>query len=214
MKDVHAIRRTNIHELVMQKFAGNKSAFSRAAQVHSNHVNLLLSKNEAHRRNLGEELARRIESALGLPDLWLDRDHSGEDVPTAVIGSLPIGEGLSSVLQTSAVQSMTVTKSWLYSTLPQVAHHSQLFIAAISTAALAPVLMPGDQVLIDAGVKAYTGEGHYLIAVGDDVYLRTIRKTITGTYRVVANAAEEVVESISSFKVLGKVVLKIHMGSV
>lgn len=209
MEKLHTIRKQNLQDLVLRKFAGNKSALARAADVHHNHINLLLSSNDVHRRNMGEELARRIEQTLGLPPLWLDQDHSGDEVVTQQIAAFPIGEGLDRILKLPPVLSITVSIGWLESISPNITGTSQLFLSAIATDEVAPLLQAGDVVLIDAGVKAFTVDGVYLLATGEDVYMRSIRKSISGGYAVSGAGGTDQLDNIKGMKVLGRVVQKI-----
>ena len=214
MDHLYAVRKANLQAIVLQKFQGNKSAFGRAADVHHNHVNLLLSTNAVHRRNMGEDLARRIEQKLGLPPMWLDRDHAGESVSTAVIASLPIGEGLGRILRTPPVQSITVSHPWISTLLPEITGTAQLFIAGISTEEVAPALLPNDIVLVDAGVKAFTVDGIYILLSGGDAHLRHIRKKLTGGYTLESAGSTEQTDTLDGLKVAGRVVQKIHMGRI
>jgi hypothetical protein len=210
MDNLYAIRKANLMELVLQKFQGNKSALARAAEVHHNHINLLLSNNPVHSRNMGEDLARRVEQRLGLPALWLDNDHSNDQTATAVIGSLPIGEGLNRVLRTSPIQSITVATSWAAAQLPDTT--PQLFLSCIASDEAAPHLQAGDIVIIDAGVKAFTVDGVYLLISGDEAYLRHIRKKLTGGYVLEGAGATDQIDTIKPFNISGRVVQKIHVG--
>jgi hypothetical protein len=71
---IYEVRRHNLHRLVLDQYDGNRAALARAAKVHPNQINLLLSDNIDHRRNLGEVLARKIESELKLPGGHLDME--------------------------------------------------------------------------------------------------------------------------------------------
>jgi hypothetical protein len=210
MDNLYAIRKANLLELALQKFQGNKSALARAAEVHHNHINLLLSNNDSHRRNMGEDLARRMEARLGLPPLWLDNDHTNEQTATAVIASLPIGEGLDRVLQNSPIHSMTVTISWMAANLTHAT--PQLFLSCIASDEASPHVVSGDIVIIDAGVKAFTVDGVYLLIHGEDVYLRHIRKRLTGGYTVEGGGSSEQIDNMKGFTVSGRVAQKIHTG--
>lgn len=214
MEKLYVVRKTNLLDLVHSKFANNKSAFARAAGIHHNHVNLLLSNNDVHRRNMGEELARRIETTLGLPQLWMDQDHSGEEILTQVVPSFSIGDGLERILRTPPVQSITASIGWLEANMPGITSVSQLFLSALATDEVAPLLLPGDIVLIDAGVKAFTVDGVYLLSANGEAYMRSIRKTLGGQYAVSGAAGSDQMDSISGLKVLGRVVQKIHMGRI
>jgi plasmid maintenance system antidote protein VapI len=212
MNTLFEIRRNNLNQLVLDKFNGNKSALARAADVHHNHINLLLSANEVHRRNMGEDLARRVEKALGLPQYWLDKDHSNDDDSVSTIHSMPLDNGLKRVLKTSSVTSLALSTTWIRAQMPEASGPDNLFLAAVATDEMAPDLLPKDIVMIDAAVKAYTVDGVYLLTAGNgDAYLRRIRKQLAGNFVVSAGEQSETMGDLHGLSVLGRVVQKIQM---
>jgi hypothetical protein len=75
--DIFAIRRRRLAALIAERFKGNKTAFAGsrpALELKPNYVSRLFMPVERGGKNLGEELARRIEKAHGLDFGWLDRE--------------------------------------------------------------------------------------------------------------------------------------------
>lgn len=211
MNDIFKIRRDNLMSLVLERFTGNRAALARASQVHPNHINLVLSTNEAHRRNIGEDLARRMEVKLSLPQKWLDSPHGVENRNASVsVASLPIQASLSHVLRESKLTGISATNDWMEGISPEATALQNLFIASVSTSDMTPRLSVGDLVLVDGGVKVFTVEGTYIIDVSGDVLMRHIKKTISGGYLVISSSSEEKVDKLDGIKVLGRVVQKIN----
>lgn len=212
MKDLYKIRKANLMGLVLSKFTGNRAAMARAAAVHPNHMNLILSSNETHRRNIGEDLARRIEVSLSLPDKWLDHLHGTENRETLVsISSLPIQSSLSHILKESPVTGISASNAWILSVSSEATAVENLFLSTIATGEMSPLLSVGDLVIVDGASKGFSVEGTYILAVGDDALLRHIKKTITGGYLVSSGASEERIDSLSSLKIIGRIVQKMQM---
>lgn len=210
MNDIFRIRRDNLMSLVMTKYMGNRAALARAADVHPNHINLVLSTNEAHRRNIGEDLARRMEATLSLPNKWLDDLHGIENRGASVtVSSVPIQSSLSHILRESKLTGISATNEWMGAISADSTAVQNLFIASISTSDMMPRLAAGDLVLVDGGVRAFTVEGTYIIDVSGDVMLRHIKKSISGGYLVSSSSNEEKVDKLDGIKVLGRVVQKI-----
>lgn len=67
------LRRQNLISLMESK-RGEAARIARLASVEPNY----LSRIKAGKKNLGEELARRIERVLELENGWMDQSHSGE----------------------------------------------------------------------------------------------------------------------------------------
>ncbi len=212
MKDLYKIRKDNLMGLVLSKFTGNRAAMARAAAVHPNHMNLILSSNETHRRNIGEDLARRIEVSLSLPDKWLDHLHGIENSGTLVtVSSLPIQSSLSHILKEPSVTGISASNAWIQSVSSDATAVENLFLSSIATSEMSPLLSVGDLVIVDGASKGFSVEGTYILAVGEDVMLRRIKKTITGGYLVSSGASEERIDSLSELKIIGRIVQKMQM---
>ena len=83
MPSIHEIRRDNLRRLIADRFDGRQAEFARAVGVRQpSYVSRLLSDLPSARRNLGDDLARRIESACDLPTYWLDEAQSRPAVAT------------------------------------------------------------------------------------------------------------------------------------
>lgn len=69
--DIFETRRKRLRALVKERFHESPTEFGAAIDRPQDYVSRLLS-NAAHRKNLGEKLARHIEHELALPVGWLD----------------------------------------------------------------------------------------------------------------------------------------------
>lgn len=212
METLFSIRKDNLGAIVNNKFGGNKAALARAVKVHPNHINLLLSSNEVHRRNLGEGMARQLEEALGLPPLWLDNPHDADSAKKPVnIPALPIDASISKLLTTSEITALGVGFKVVDDLRPEVTAVENLFLAQ-AVADCSPHVSPGDTVVIDAGVKAYTAEGVYLlVSKGKEAYMRHIRKSMAGPYIFSGGGSQDQMDTMKGFAVLGRVVRRVQI---
>lgn len=66
--DIHAVRREAVLRVIDERFGGSRSAFARAIDRPLPNVSRMLRDEEAGKdsRKIGEDLARHIESSLGL----------------------------------------------------------------------------------------------------------------------------------------------------
>lgn len=77
VKDISEIRRINALSLLATKWGGKKSAMAAALEVQPGYVTRILVPGSAGEREIGDEMARRIEQAAGVTENWLDqvREH-------------------------------------------------------------------------------------------------------------------------------------------
>lgn len=71
MKSIYDIRRFNAQ--LLSEYCGSMASFSERIGRAQTQVSRLMGKNPT--RNIGDKLARHIESCFCLPAYWLDRQH-------------------------------------------------------------------------------------------------------------------------------------------
>lgn len=207
MKDrIYANRKENLGRLVLERFEGNRAALARAAGVQQNQINLMLSDNEEHRRNMGETLARRMEVSLGLPPGYFDEERrpsvlgdliriKAPILPPELAGPLRIDDSLHEVVTYS---------TWMLSLQGRVTSPANLILCQAATSEAEPAVKHGDHVILDAGVRHITGDGVYVFSHGQGAVMRRIRARIGGGW--LCDDGGVSVELPKSVKVLGRVV--------
>lgn len=73
--DIYNIRKRNLRRIINDSFGGVAANLSRALDVQPNVISRIFTRNEKHRRNVGNEMAREIERVVHLQPGWLDREH-------------------------------------------------------------------------------------------------------------------------------------------
>lgn len=71
----HERRRQNLRRLLTTRFEGRSVDLAQALHISPSYLSRLFTRNQDHRRNVGEQSAREYERALGLAAGWLDEDH-------------------------------------------------------------------------------------------------------------------------------------------
>lgn len=216
--DIFELRRENLERLALDRFKGNRAALSRAAEVHPNHINLILSENDEHRRNLGEVLARKIEQQLGLPARWLDNSHGGlsASVAPTTIDAPPMHSSMAGALRSCEVAAgLSLLPVQFEGLLKKITAPENLVLASIDTNDMAPELMDGDAVVVDTAVAAITVDGVYILSrAGKSPMLRRVGKTATGETTLAhgGNTPEEVsAATLKSLQVTGRVVCSLRL---
>lgn len=76
--DIYETRRQNLRDLVSSRFNGRIAGLAEAVGKAPSYMSRCLSDKPEHRKRIGEQMARDIESTLNLGPLWLDKpvdDH-------------------------------------------------------------------------------------------------------------------------------------------
>lgn len=199
------VRRENLRKLVLDRYDGNRAAFSRAAEVHQNQVNLLLTDNMEHRRNLGEALARKLEHTLGLTSGWLDTVHSA--ATAHLVPTLDVPAPLAGIFgKEDMLHSMWLYESHLELLEGRITNKSNLHVCRVATRDLDPEISVGDHLLIDLGAKAISVDGVYVVQNGTNLFLRRVTKLLTGGWVIHGGGADVTVDNLKGLKAVCKVV--------
>lgn len=89
------IRRTNLERLLEKHLAqaGNtKASFAELLGISASQFSQLLGEKSV--RNVGDKMARKIETSLGLPNAWLDSVHSTIGLDANVSDPIPYARGV------------------------------------------------------------------------------------------------------------------------
>jgi SOS-response transcriptional repressor LexA len=87
MKGIHEIRRENLLHLIGERFEGSQTKLADALGVRANYISRLCTSN----KNIGHELARKLEYIAEVTKHWLDQDHAGRSLTvTAPHRAVPI----------------------------------------------------------------------------------------------------------------------------
>lgn len=205
------LRRENLRRLILDKFDGNRAAFSRTAGVHQNQINLVLSPNPLHQRNLGEALARRMEEALKLSPGYLDAEiaHGADESFTVKAWAVP-SELKHIVRKDDILSSVSLHATYISQLEGKITSPVNLATCRISTHDMSPEITFDEHVVIDTGVKTVTVDGVYILGRGTDMFLRRVTKQITGEWLIqTANAAQAPtrIDTLKGIKAAGRVVM-------
>lgn len=86
--DIHDIRRLRVKQLITEKFGGSAAKFCLEAEISTSYLSRIFTNNPAHRRNMGERLARAVEQKLGLEDGALDMPPADRGLEFTAEGDL------------------------------------------------------------------------------------------------------------------------------
>lgn len=81
MQGIYDTRRDNLKTVIREDFKNSQTKLAAALEIRANYVSRLLSGNQLSRKNIGDELARRIEHVSRRPRFWLDQQHDAAPAP-------------------------------------------------------------------------------------------------------------------------------------
>jgi hypothetical protein len=207
-------RRENLRRLVFDRFEGKRSLFSRASGVHENQINLVLTNNETHGRNLGEKLACRIESSLSLSPGYLDQPQAHEELHEILC--LPVPAPLLQIFRADDnLERIVVRARFLAILVGKITGRENLAAYLVATADMAPALVLDERVILDTAVKAVSADGVYVLQHGDTTHLRRVSKLLTGGWTIQSGSGASIhIDTLSGIDVLGKVVMVLNSKTV
>lgn len=150
------------------------------------------------RRNVGDDLAEKLERKLGKPDGVMDWPPQDRVAREAVTPYLPGFEAVSiPVLATAAsmgpgaevhddvvVGRLTLSPQWVTKTLKPLSRLENLRFIHGYGDSMEPTFCDGDILLVDAGVPAIRVDGIYVLEANDRLYIKRVRQRMDGTFEI------------------------------
>jgi hypothetical protein len=179
--------------------SGGPKAFSASVGIVDTHVTAMVKG----RRNVGDELAERIERKLGRAPGDMDRDppeDAGENVTisssTVVMEPVPgyrvrrvadtvipqyptggsMGTGVLLRDQPGEITSWRVTPEWIQKNVHNVTSPKNLAIVTGFGDSMKPMYNPGDPLLVDTGVKGVDFDGVYFFRIGTEGFIKRLQR--------------------------------------
>lgn len=167
-------------------------------------------------KNIGEDMARRIEQVFGLPIGQLDLKPSSRPIPARSIEALLLAEvaDMPALADSSFISRMTLAKEWVRINMGVAPEH--VAIAPVSGDEMAPTLFDGDICLVDRGATNPDASGVYVIrhAQEERLFIRRIQLEPAGYLISTDNKAYEPTRVKSLIKsdtmVLGRVLMSLR----
>lgn len=175
------IRRTNLRILI-QEFGAN--SVTEKLQMERSQLSQISGRNPT--RNIGPTLARKIEIAFGRPHGWLDVAHgrpglslrtsAGEliEIPKLAIRA-SAGTGVMRPEVEEVVGLMQVRTEWVQRNIT-CSNPKNLRTIMAHGDSMAPTFSDGDIVWIDTGVHLIEIDGVYVVAIGDELYIKRFQR--------------------------------------
>lgn len=199
MRSVNDVRKENLIVL-RERFKtlanlnlaiGKKKTDSTLSQI----INGAKDTRSGNVKNLGDRLAREMETKLSLGYGWMDADHSNEAFPedddliylrrlnvSACCGAA----GVQNYEDEAYVDLMGVSRVWFKENINQIRENGYEIITAAGDS-MEPTLKNGDLVVIDRFDTEITKrDGVFCVLIDNDLYLKRVQR-VPGSLRFISD---------------------------
>jgi SOS-response transcriptional repressor LexA len=200
------IRRRNLKRLVDDQFGGIQSRFGSAIDRQSDYVSRLLRG----KKQLGENLARSIESLLQLPERWLDTEHTSianEKSQLAESGagpkSIPVVDWVD-LMEWLASGSTSASTQWA----PRLGViRGRACCLIVQNDVMAPEFLPGHTIYVESGREWSNGD--FVVALLESQHVPVLRQVVidgeSALLRALNLTYPNAIRPLGSSKVIGRV---------
>ena len=188
--DIYAIRKHNLVQLLGTQ---RKASCAERWGMSPAHLSQILSLRTE--KNLGDEVARRIEQAERLPAGWMDVlqgeagvPASGEFVSIAhfdIRGSM--GNGNTPPAHVEVIRDLTVHLDWLRGQGISFSAAHNLAIISGDGDSMAGTFNDGDPLLVDRGIHEVRSDAIYVFSLDGDLFVKRLQRLTDGALRMIAD---------------------------
>lgn len=205
--DLRDVRRLNLQKLMDGKYGvGARGAQSRMAEMLGKPQNFisrcLSSPDKSGAKTIGEDFAREIEDAFGVPRYSLDHpdlqvsetiDVEGLPGPLAqkiknyrplvsvprfdIAGSM--GPGTEPPEMNMVVEQMSLDAAWVRQNLVYTSTDNLKLISGKGDS-MAPTIRNGDALLVDSGITSVESDAIYFFQMGGRLHVKRIQRNLDG----------------------------------
>ncbi|MDD2059012.1 peptidase [Pseudomonas sp. GD03860] len=193
---IHDIRKTNLLQLIGVQ---RKATCAGRWGISPAHLSQILSHKTE--KNLGDEVARRIETAEGLAPGWMDvlqqttpMQPATPTQPAPGFITIPhfdirgsMGTGNTAPSHIEVIRDLTVHQDWLRG---QGIHYSSLTNLAIISGqgdSMAGTFNDGDALLVDRGVDEVRTDAVYVFSLDGDLFVKRLQRLTGGGLRMISD---------------------------
>ena len=214
----HRVRLDNLERLIAE--AGSATRLAQLAGSSGSYLSQVRTRRRSpggSPRRVGDDLAARLERAMGKPDGWMDEFHAAASDEPGNAGPLPGAHGLRPLI------SWVQAGAWTEIAGPFSAEHAEAwlpcpvrcsaetFVLRVRGESMEPRFCDGDLIFVDPAVSP--DHGRFVVVRGEDTHEATFKQLIVEGERKYLKALnpdwpERIIESDSSAAICGVVVFK------
>lgn len=215
--EISDIRRENLRRLMSDRFGGKQAKIADALDKSPNYISRCLSVTMApeHRKKIGEDFAREIETRLQLSRYYMDHDHEAEqtaadpseDRVLIELRSTPghrltdrpgfieipqldvhgsMGSGAIRPEIVDVIQRMTVSMDFLRQSVTFSRPDNLALITGYGDS-MEGTFNDGDLLLVDRGVNDVKIDAVYVLSLNDELYIKRLQRRGDGTFTMISD---------------------------
>lgn len=211
--DINDIRVQKMRMLV-EEFGGRK-AFSEKTGIAYTQLNNYIGKTRF--KNIGSNIARRVEETCGKPHGWMDNldEMRSESTVSYLASSQIVARQKNGVIHIPVVDKdvskLTVDSDLMLSMLSTVTDFKDLFLMRAYGDSMGETFSDGDMLFVDQGVKKLDADAIYAFRISqfEEIYTKRLQQQPDGSIRIISDNKryEPYVAKQGDLQILGRVVL-------
>lgn len=171
---------------------GGQTRVAEKMGVSKQYINLVGSENAT--KKIGDRMARKIESAFGLPIGTTDQEPGSKRAEMdALTVSVPMlnavvsmGAGASQAWTEETIQDVRFSKRWLRHNT-EASSFETLAIVTAKGDSMEPTIGDGSVALVDTAVTQLRVDGIYVLLRDGDLFIKRIQRNLDGSCDVISD---------------------------
>lgn len=200
---------------------GGQTAVAEKIEVSKQYISTVGSDNP--RKNIGNKVARKIETVFGLPigtiDMPMGNHGAISDDLTVTVPLLNVvasmGHGATMDWEEETIQEMRFSKRWLRHNT-DASSFSALALVTGKGDSMDPTFVDGSILVVDTSYTQLKIDGVYVMRREDELFIKRIQRNLDGSFDVISDNPKYKVQVIrdplkNNILVLGRVLIAMNM---
>lgn len=190
MGSVYQNRYAYLRKLVEQY--GSQSRLAKLMDMSAQQMSHIASDKPV--RHIGDDLARRFESKLGLPigimdqGPGIDLSKIGEQTVEIPVLNTTVSAGAGSIQPWAeeVVHKMWLSKQWIRQR-SGASSYASLAVVTARGDSMSPTFEDGDVLLVDASFSSFRTDAIYVISRDEELFVKRIQKNVDGSIEIISD---------------------------
>lgn len=219
LSNIYQNRYAHLRDIIERH--GGQTAVAEKIEVSKQYISTVGSDNP--RKNIGNKVARKIETVFGLPIGTIDMpmgDHGAiSDDLTVTVPLLNVvasmGHGATMDWEEETIQEMRFSKRWLRHNT-DASSFSALALVTGKGDSMDPTFVDGSILVVDTSYTQLKIDGVYVMRREDELFIKRIQRNLDGSFDVISDNPKYKVQVIrdplkNNILVLGRVLIAMNM---
>lgn len=219
LSNIYQNRYAHLRDIIERH--GGQTAVAEKIEVSKQYISTVGSDNP--RKNIGNKVARKIETVFGLPigtiDMPMGNHGAISDDLTVTVPLLNVvasmGHGATMDWEEETIQEMRFSKRWLRHNT-DASSFSALALVTGKGDSMDPTFVDGSILVVDTSYTQLKIDGVYVMRREDELFIKRIQRNLDGSFDVISDNPKYKVQVIrdplkNNILVLGRVLIAMNM---